>query len=207
MSAGCNPARSMAALMETAPSSGERTELKEPIIPPIGVLAEPAMTISLFMFYVLLQRNLVGVLVLLIGLVWAPSLPDVRAGLRGGCWIFFGKTTRFAQTSFSGKKSNNHPAPTGIGGFSRDKNSCSVWVATNSMQRSLVLQVALVAFCFLYSAFLCCTSVGGCGVFFRQGKRCLSEASCFSQKKNTPHPAYLPASPASWVPKRDHTAK
>ena len=52
---------------------------------------------------------------------WAPSLPVVRAGLRGGCWIFFGKTTRFAQTSFSGKKSNSHPAPTGIGGFSFGK--------------------------------------------------------------------------------------
>ena len=57
---------------------------------------------------------------------WAPSLPVVRAGLRGGCWIFFGKTTRFAQTSFSGKKSNSHPAPTGIGGYSLKKNSCSV---------------------------------------------------------------------------------
>src|SRR5690554_1792456 len=55
--------------------------------------------------------------------------------------------------------------------------------------------------CFLYSAFLCCTSVGGCGVFFWQGKRCLSEASCFSQKKNTPHPAYPPPQQEGWEPK------
>ncbi len=40
---------------------------------------------------------------------WAPSLPVVRAGLRGGCWIFFGKTTRFAQTSFS--LSEKYPTP------------------------------------------------------------------------------------------------
>src|SRR5690554_405977 len=46
--------------------------------------------------------------------------------------------------------------------------------------------------CFSPSAFLYCTSVGGCGVFFWQGKRCLSEASCFSQKKNTPYPPYPP---------------
>src|SRR5690554_4030445 len=83
------------------------------------------------------------------------------------------------------------------------------------MQRSMVLQVTLVAFCFLlfafcfllfafcflYSAFPCCTSVGGCGVFFWQGKRCLSEASCFSQKKNTPHPAYPPPQQEGWEPK------
>src|SRR5690554_7831352 len=69
------------------------------------------------------------------------------------------------------------------------------------MQRSMVLQVTLVAFCFLYSAFLCCPSVGGCGVFFWQGKRCLSEASCFSQKKNTPHPAYPPPQQEGWEPK------
>ena len=36
----------MAALMATAPRSGERTELREPIIPPMGVRAEPAITIS-----------------------------------------------------------------------------------------------------------------------------------------------------------------
>src|SRR5690606_3816957 len=59
----------------------------------------------------------------------------------------------------------------------------------------------LFAFCFLYSAFPCCTSVGGCGVFFWQGKRCLSEASCFSQKKNTPHPAYPPPQQEGWEPK------
>src|SRR5690554_2554770 len=52
ISAGCRPARSMAALMETAPSSGERTELKEPIMPPIGVLAEPAITMS-FLFMII----------------------------------------------------------------------------------------------------------------------------------------------------------
>src|SRR5690554_687019 len=46
--------------------------------------------------------------------------------------------------------------------------------------------------CILPLAFLSCTSVGGYGVFFWQGKRCLSEASCFSQKKNTPYPAYPP---------------
>jgi len=61
----------------------------------------------------------------------------------------------------------------------------------------------LFAFCFLYSAFLCCPSVGGCGVFFWQGKRCLSEASCFSQKKNTPHPAYPPPQPTGQEPKPD----
>src|SRR6056297_600228 len=41
-SAGWRPERSMAALMEVAPRSGERTELREPIMPPIGVLADPA---------------------------------------------------------------------------------------------------------------------------------------------------------------------
>jgi hypothetical protein len=56
-SAGCNPDLSMAALMEIAPSSGERTELKEPIIPPIGVRAEPAITTSLFMSVVLLSNE------------------------------------------------------------------------------------------------------------------------------------------------------
>src|SRR5690606_13477682 len=47
MSAGVRPARSMAAFMATAPRSGERTELREPIIPPMGVRAEPAITMSL----------------------------------------------------------------------------------------------------------------------------------------------------------------
>src|SRR5690554_787889 len=78
----------MAALMETAPSSGERTELSEPIIPPIGVRAEPAITMSLFMDFVLLQQNRVGVLIWPYSLVWAPSLLVMRAGTRGGCWIF-----------------------------------------------------------------------------------------------------------------------
>src|SRR5690554_508909 len=55
----------------------------------------------------------------------------------------------------------------------------------------------------LPSVFLCCPSVGGCGVFFWQGKRCLSEASCFSQKKNTPHPAYPPPQPTGQEPKPD----
>jgi len=55
------------------------------------------------------------------GVAWAPRLSAVRAGLRGGCWIFFGKITRCAQTFFSGKKSNNHPAPTGTGGFTDQK--------------------------------------------------------------------------------------
>src|SRR5690554_6302042 len=34
--------------------------------------------------------------------------------------------------------------------------------------------------------------VGRGGVVFWQGKKCLSEASYFSQKKITPHPAYPP---------------
>src|SRR5690554_7587299 len=81
----------MAALMETAPSSGERTELSEPIIPPIGVRAEPAMTMSLFMDFVLLQQNRVGVLIWPYSLVWAPSLLVMRAGTRGVGYFSSGK--------------------------------------------------------------------------------------------------------------------
>ncbi len=44
ISAGVSPARSMAALIEIAPRSGERTKLRAPIMPPMGVRAEPAIT-------------------------------------------------------------------------------------------------------------------------------------------------------------------
>src|SRR5690554_3980951 len=96
----------MAALMETAPSSGERTELSEPIIPPIGVRAEPAMTMSLFMDFILLQQNLVCILgLVLFGLVgrWLGLPAFLLWGQVRGVWGIFlrGKTTRFAQTSFS----------------------------------------------------------------------------------------------------------
>src|SRR5690554_1645223 len=122
ISAGCSPARSMAALMETAPSSGERTELKEPIMPPIGVLAEPAITISLFMFYVLLQRNLIGVLVLLIGLVWAPSLSGVRAGTRGMGYFSSGKNNSLrSDIFFPARKIPHPPLPTCSTGIPRAK--------------------------------------------------------------------------------------
>src|SRR5690554_2574418 len=123
MSAGCSPARSMAALMETAPSSGERTELSEPIIPPIGVRAEPAITMSLFMDFVLLQQNLVCILVLPIGLVWvsslivwAPRLPAVRAGLRGGLFIFLEKELASLRHLFLAKNEKTTPRRRALAG-------------------------------------------------------------------------------------------
>src|SRR5690554_672208 len=111
----------MAALMETAPSSGERTELSEPIIPPIGVRAEPAMTMSLFMSFVLLQQNLVCILGLPIGLVWAcgplvwaPSLPVVGAGTRG-VGYFSGREKQLASLRhlFPCQKNTPHPPTDG----------------------------------------------------------------------------------------------
>src|SRR5690554_7500106 len=110
----------MAALMETAPSSGERTELSEPIIPPIGVRAEPAITMSLFMDFVLLQQNLVCILVLPIGLVWAsgplvwaPSLPVVGAGTRGVGYFSSGKNNSLrSDIFFPARKIPHPPLPT-----------------------------------------------------------------------------------------------
>src|SRR5690554_2439617 len=111
----------MAALMETAPSSGERTELSEPIIPPIGVRAEPAITMSLFMDFVLLQQNLVCILVLPIGLVWAsgplvwaPSLPVVGGGYAGcGVFFFWEKQLASLRHLFPCQKNTPHPPTDG----------------------------------------------------------------------------------------------
>src|SRR5690554_4450421 len=119
----------MTALMETAPSSGERTELSEPIIPPIGVRAEPAITMSLFMDFVLLQQNLVCILVLPIGLVWAsgplvwaPSLPVVGAGTRGVGYFSSGKNNSLrSDIFFPARKIPHTPLPTGSTGIPRAK--------------------------------------------------------------------------------------
>jgi len=96
----------------------------------------------------------------------------VRAGLRGGRWIFFGKTTRFAQTSFSGKKYTDHPAPTGIGGNALVKNhGCFLApLGYQSIWRCDRLSFPFLSLFSFNLVFLCCSSVGGCGVFFWQGK-------------------------------------
>src|SRR5690606_37483536 len=115
----------MAALIETAPSSGERTELSEPIIPPIGVRAEPAITMSLFMDFVLLQQNLVCILGLPIGLVWAcgplawaASLPVVGAGMRGVGYFSSGKHVSLrSDIFFPARKIHHTPLPTGSTGM------------------------------------------------------------------------------------------
>src|SRR5690554_1893471 len=45
-----------------------------------------------------------------LALGWAPSLLVLRAGTRGGCWIFCRKKMSERSELFFQKKSNSHPA-------------------------------------------------------------------------------------------------
>src|SRR5690554_5741786 len=179
----------MAALMETAPSSGERTELSEPIIPPIGVRAEPAMTMSLFMDFVLLQQNRVGVLIWPYSLVWAPSLLVMRAGTRGVGYFSSGKNNSLrSDIFFPVRKIPHTPLPTGSTGIPRKKQREHPEIGVN---------VALVPIRHKNTAAVISRLPAnarrrGVAVGFFAGKRCLSEASCFSKENPTATPQARP---------------
>ncbi|WP_199457232.1 MULTISPECIES: hypothetical protein [unclassified Marinobacter] len=82
------------------------------------------MTMSLFMSFVLLQQNLVCILGLPIGLVWAcgplvwaPSLPVVGAGTRGVGYFSSGKNNSLrSDIFFPARKIPHPPLPTGSTG-------------------------------------------------------------------------------------------
>ncbi|WP_145840265.1 hypothetical protein [Marinobacter sp. P4B1] len=72
------------------------------------------MTMSLFMSFVLLQQNRVGVLIWPYGLVWAPSFLVMRAGTRG-VGYFSGREKQLASLRhlFPCQKNTPHPPTDG----------------------------------------------------------------------------------------------
>src|SRR5690554_2287352 len=205
----------MAALMETAPSSGERTELSEPIIPPIGVRAEPAITMSLFMDFVLLQQNLVCILVLPIGLVWAsgplvwaPSLPVVGAGTRGVGYFSSGKNNSLrSDIFFPARKIPHTPLPTGSTGIPRAKaKKVSRSARDRCTESSLSLPGCKNGQCFYQAKTRHCPSArGGCWIFCR--KKMSERSELFFKKNPTATPQARPHNRKSGSPNQRPPAK
>ncbi|MCE0760941.1 hypothetical protein LWH94_17310 [Marinobacter sp. G11] len=81
------------------------------------------MTMSLFMSFVLLQQNRVGVLIWPYGLVWAPSLLVMRAGTRGVGYFSSGKNNSLrSDIFFPARKIPHTPLPTGSTGMLNTKS-------------------------------------------------------------------------------------
>src|SRR5690606_26833586 len=137
-------------------------------------------------------------------LAWAPSLPVVRAGTRGVGYFSSGKNNSLrSDIFFPVRKIPHTPLPTGSAGIPRKKQREHPEIGVN---------VALVPIRHKNTAAVISRLPAnarrrGVAVGFFAGKRCLSEASCFSKKNPTATPQARPHNRKARSPKPSRPTK